>query len=61
MAPTRALINAEASQHPQHASTGINPSFEKKKSRKKAGFSNPGDKHRAFFVFEDFSPYSYYY
>ena len=46
MAPTRALINSYSSQHPQHASTGINSSREKK-SRKKAGFYNPGDQFRS--------------
>jgi hypothetical protein len=30
MAPTRALIKSFSSQHPQHASTGINPSSNKK-------------------------------
>ena len=41
MAPTRALINSYSSQHPQHASTGINSS-EKKKGAGKAGFSIQG-------------------
>ena len=35
MAPMRALINSYSSQHPQHASTGINSSAWKKERRKK--------------------------
>jgi hypothetical protein len=34
MAPTRALIKSFSSQHPQHASTGINSSENKKKIKK---------------------------
>jgi hypothetical protein len=42
MAPTRALIKSFSSQHPQHASTGINSSlFEKKKRSRKSWIFNP--------------------
>jgi len=47
MAPTRALIKSFSSQHPQHASTGINSSLRKKKEQEKADFQSRAGMHYA--------------